>query len=811
MKKAMSWLIVASAWAALVPAPVTRGQGTPARERLLMDFGWRFTTEAQTDAQAPALDDKAWRTVDLPHDWSIEGKISKDHPMGGPGGFFPAGVGWYRLHFDAPQAWTGKRVTIEFEGVYMNCDVWLNGQALGSHPYGYTAFVYDLTPHLKPGSPNVLAVRVDNSRHLNSRWYSGSGIYRHVWLIVTEPVHVAQWGVFVTTPEVSVDKADVMIRTVVQNDSEQVQTCRVENQVLDPAGKAVGTEASQVDVPAKAETSVPQAVRVASPQLWSPDAPRLYRVVTRVLIGDKAVDEVRMPFGVRSIRVSAENGLQFNGKTVKLCGGCLHHDNGCLGAAAFDRAEQRRVELLKAAGFTALRTAHNPPSPAFLDACDQLGMLVIDESFDCWERGKNRFDYSQVFKEGWQRDMDAMVLRDRNHPCVVMWSIGNEVGERDTPDGVRIGKMLADYARRLDPTRPVTSAICWAQEGRPWSATDGLFAQLDVGGYNYTLDNDQADHRRVPARVMAATESFPSATFDYWRRVQDNPFIIGDFVWTALDYLGESGIGRWCYPGEPSSGHGENRLYPWHGAWCGDLDLTGWRKPISHYRNILWNRGERLYLAVREPQTEDRKITVTGWGVWPAWPTWTWPGWEGKDLQVEVYSSCDKVRLYLNDKLIGERPTSRKEEFKATFAVPYAPGTLKAAGVQDGKEVAESVLTTVGDAAQIRLTPDRATIKADGQDLSFVTVEVIDKAGRVQPNGDQLIQFSLTGSAEIAGVDNGDLKNEDPYQGHQRKAWHGRALAVVRSSRTAGTITLTARAQGLADGTVTIMSCPIGQ
>jgi beta-galactosidase len=778
-----------------------------ARERLLMDFGWKFSTENFDDAQTTTFTDDAWRTVDLPHDWSIEGEFAKDNPMGGPGGFFPSGIGWYRLSFAAPREWQGKQINIEFEGVYMNADVWINGQHLGFHPYGYTSFSYNLTPHLKIGEKNVLAVRVDNSKHINSRWYSGSGIYRHVWLSVTDQLHFAAWGTCVTTPEVTDGKAQVEVKSAVCNDSENTKNFIIVTDLVDPDGKNVGTSQNNGELLPKKESLIVQKFpSMDRPQLWSPETPKLYRAITRITAGGKTVDEVQTPFGIRSIKVSAENGFQLNGRTIKLCGGCLHHDNGCLGAAAFDRAEQRRVELLKAAGFNALRTAHNPPSPAFLDACDRLGMLVIDESFDCWENGKNRADYAQYFKEWWQRDIDAMILRDRNHPSVIMWSIGNEVIERDRPDGVRIGKMLADYVRTLDPTRPITAAICWAQGPRVWSDTDGLFALLDVGGYNYTLDNDQADHKRAPNRVMMATESFPNAAFDYWRRTTDNSFIIGDFVWTALDYLGESGIGRQYSAAERIIDHGRNEHYPYHGAYCGDLDLTCLRKPISHYRNILWNRGEKLYVTVYEPSSNGMPFKTAAWGLLPSMPSWTWPGFEGKELKIEVYSSYDNVRLYLNDKLIGEKPTTREEQFKAEFTLSYAPGVLKAVGMQGNREMESNVLRTVGEPAQIRLVPDRTTIKADGQDLSFVAVEVLDKDGQWQPKADLRIQFSITGPGTIIGLDNGDLYNADPYQGNQRKAYHGRALVVVRSLRNAGEIRLTAAAQGLPSASTAIGS-----
>ena len=530
----------------------------PLRERLLFDHDWGFLLGDPTGAESPSYDAASWRTLDVPHDWSIEGKIDAKNPMGGGGGFFPAGVGWYRRTFRVPAAWSAKRVSVEFEGIYMNATVYINGHELGTHPYGYTSFRHDLTPRLNSGGANVLAVRVDQSKHRNSRWYAGSGIYRHVWLNITDPVHVAPWGVFVTTPEVSSARAKVSVKTLITNDSGKKSDVELRTVVYDRSGAAVGRSNSSAAVDPQASVEVSQAVAVEKPALWAPESPNLYRAVTRVIEDGKAVDEVSTPFGVRLIEWSVEKGFLLNGKPVKMTGGCVHHDNGPLGSAAFDRAEERRVQILKESGFNAIRTAHNPPSPAFLDACDRMGMLVMDEAFDCWSRGKNQFDYSVAFKDWWQRDIDAMVLRDRNHPSVAMWSIGNEIPERGEPLGAQEAKMLADYLRSLDRTRPITSALNLV---RNWTDTDGFYSALDIAGYNYNLDNHVADHKRAPSRIMACTESFAKDTFDYWAMVNDFPYIVGDFVWTALDYLGEAGIGRWYYRdpkrARPGSIHGE--------------------------------------------------------------------------------------------------------------------------------------------------------------------------------------------------------------------------------------------------------------
>lgn len=772
----------------------------PPRERLLFDHDWKFLLGDPSGAAAPAYDAASWRAVDVPHDWSIEGRIDPKSPMGGSGGYFPAGVGWYRRTFTVPAAWSGKRVSVEFEGVYMNATVFLNGHELGSHPYGYTTFFEGLTPHLQPGPGNVLAVRVDQSQQPNSRWYAGSGIYRHVWLHVTGPLHVAPWGISVATPEVSPARAKISVQTRIANQSANPSKCVVRTMVYARSGAAVGQSDANATVAPGDSFEVSQEIAVDRPALWTPESPSLYRAVTRVIEDGKTIDELATPFGIRSIAWSVEKGFLLNGAPLKMAGGCVHHDNGPLGAAAFDRAEERRVQILKDAGFNAIRASHNPPSPAFLDACDRLGMLVMDEAFDCWSRGKNKYDYNVAFHDWWKRDIDAMVLRDRNHPSVVMWSIGNEVPERGEPLGAEEARMIADYLRGLDRTRPVTSALNFVPK---WTDTDGFYAALDIGGYNYNLSAHVEDHKRVPSRMIACTESFPQATFDDWSMAADFPYIVGSFVWTAIDYLGESGIGRATLrDAQDTSREGYGAPFPWHGSDCGDLDICGTRKAIAHYRNIVWDRGEKLYLGVKQPVPEGKQMSVTRWGVWPVYASWTWPGMESKPLEVEIYSRGEAVRLYLDDKLVGEKPTTRAELFKANFSVPYAPGVLKAVALEGGKSVAETVLRTTGEPAAIHLTADRTALTADGQDLSFITVEALDAKGQPNPNADHEVTFTLKGPATIAAVGSGDMTSEEPYQGTQRKLFHGKALVVVRTSRTAGDLTLTATAPGLKAATL---------
>jgi beta-galactosidase len=431
-------------------------------------------------------------------------------------------------------------------------------------------------------------------------------------------------------------------------------------------------------------------------------------------------------------------------------------------------------------------------------------MLVIDEAFDGWRTSKSKYDYALYFNDWWQRDMEAMVMRDRNHPSIIMWSTGNEIIERKKAEAVKTSKMLAVCIRKIDPTRPVTSAMTtWDKD---WEIFDPLMSAHDIAGYNYELHRAAADHQRVPSRIIVQTESYPKDAFANWKLVQNNNYILGDFVWTALDYLGESGIGRWYYSGESSAFHASTELFPYHGAYCGDIDLTGWRKPISHYRSMLYNANEKLYMAVRQPEQSPHSIHLTGWSVWPTWESWTWPGFEGKAIQVEVYAKYPTVRLYLNNKLIDEKPTTQAQEFKATFTLPYASGELRAVGVQDGKELESTVLKTAGNPAKIKMTADRRTILANGQDLSFITVEVTDSADVLQPNAENSLQFSIAGSGVIAGVANANPQDPDPYVSNTKKTWHGRALVVIRSTKKPGDIKLVVHAAGLPDEALMIRS-----
>jgi len=770
------------------------------RERSF-DSDWRFLRADASGAESPSFDDKSWRLLDLPHDWSIEDLPSKSDAVPSPfdpsqsaggasTGYTVGGIGWYRKHFKLPASDFGKKITIRFDGVYMNSDVWINGSHLGNHPYGYTPFTYDLTPYLKPaGKENVLAVQVKNVGK-TSRWYSGSGIYRHVWLTVSDPVHIPVWGVHVVATNISKSVATISISTTLENSGSKNGDFRLRTRLIDPNGKVGKTQESEVHIQPGKWLEFTQNFLVSSPILWSLKSPALYQTKVEVLRGKQVVDHSEAIFGIRSLEFCAAKGLLLNGEVVKLKGGCMHHDNGPLGSATIDRAEERRVQLMKAYGFNAIRTSHNPPSPAFLDACDRYGVLVLDEAFDMWEKAKNPDDYHLNFDEWWQRDLEAMILRDRNHPSVILWSIGNEISERADPSGVEISKKLADYVRKLDSTRPVTEAICgfWDHPDKPWSDTAPAFTALDVCGYNYQTQQYIPDHKQFPSRIIVGTESFPGALYDNWREVLADPWVIGDFVWTAWDYLGETGTGGVTLSGDPDPTH-----FPWYNAWCGDIDVCGFEKPAHNYRAVIWGDA-KIRVAVHAPIPSGQSERVAYWG----WPderqSWTWPVAEGTLLDVAVYSSCPSVKLELNGEEIGAKPTNN---MIARFQVPYHPGELRATGILNDASAAVATLRTAGEAKKIRLVADRSTIRASRDDLSYVTVEVVDNDGNLAPNAALPIHFTITGAGELAAVASSAPNDPSSFHLPVRKTYQGRCLVILRPKGNAGEITLKAESDGL--------------
>ena len=740
---------------------------TASAQRQLFDLGWQFTHDGKT------------QTVNLPHDWDIfEGPNSGKGATGTGGGWFEAGKGEYRKQFTINNSKfiiDNSLVKLHFEGVYQKAEVFINGQKAGQHHYGYTPFTVDVTKYLNKDKKqaNEVIVKVDNSEQPNCRWYSGSGIYRHVWLETMPAMHIAENGVFVTTPEVSSDKAKVQVEVTVQNEGDKDQKGIV----------VVEGKHQEVSLKAGESKAVTFTYTIDNPNLWSPDSPYLYEVQAKLISQlPPLTSTLSTKFGVRTFSFDAENGFMLNGKKVLINGACVHHDDGVLGAMAFDAAEVRKVRQMKEAGFNLIRTSHNPTTRAFLDACDSIGMLVIDEAFDGWRTQKNPYDYSTVIDSCFRQDIHAMVLRDRNHPSIISWSIGNEVIERKDIRVVYTARQMKKAIHEYDKTRPVTEALCaWDSD---WEIYDPHAEVLDVVGYNYMIHKHASDHERDPKRIIWQTESYPRDAFRNWAVTNDFPYVVGDIVWTGLDYLGESGIGRNYYKGEREGESWIEGGQPeWHGAPCGDVDITGRRKPISHYREMLWKDKTDLYMAVREPNGYHGEIHTTMWSVWPTWESWNWSGWEGKPIEVEVYTKAPEVKLYLNDKLIGTKAVSRETEFKAAFSVPYKAGTLRAEA--GGESV---TLSTAGEPTRLRLTADKTVMQADGQDLIYVTVEVIDSKGRVCPDAAIDCEASVKGAGNLLAFASADLKDTEPYTSPRVKTWKGRALLVVRSTQKKGAV-----------------------
>lgn len=777
------------------------------------DFGWSFKKESiAMGPEQVNYDESGWRKVDLPHDWSIEdlpnqvsdsivGPFSKASVGKISTGFTVGGTAWYRKKFKMNTEDQGKRVYIQFDGVYMNADVWINGNHLGAHHYGYTPFYYDLTPYLlAQGNDNVIALQVKNEGE-TSRWYSGSGIYRHVTLTVVNPLHVDIWGVNIATPHVSESSSDVQIVTTINNEAKTNSTATLLTQLIDAKGKIVSSSKTNVEVSINAKTESKQTLTLSSPKLWSPQSPYLYTAKTTVFIENKPVDVVTTTFGVREIKIDAEKGLLINGVSVKLKGGCMHHDNGPLGSVAIDRAEERKIELLKANGFNAIRTSHNPPSTALLDVCDRLGMLVLDEAFDVWNKQKRFNDYNLYFQNDWDKDLTSMISRDRNHPSIIMWSIGNEIPERVATLGLETRRKLVQKVHELDPTRKVTEAIHLTPK---WDErTPAAFKDLDVAGYNYEWKRYEPDHKSFPERVMFATESTSGDLLNYWTMVEKHPYVLGDFVWTAIDYIGEAGCGRSTIVTEKNASVIPD--WPWFNANCGDLDLIGDKKPQSYYRDIVW-RNSRIEMVTRKPIPDGKFETVSPWG-WPdVKSSWTWPGEEGKKMNVIVYTRCPKVKLELNGQVIGEQELL-KDSIIMSFDVPYQAGKLVAKGYEDGKEIATAILETTGKPVAIRLKADRKTIKANQNDLSYVHVEIVDDKGRVVPYVDDMeVNYSISGNGELAGVGNGNPIDMSSFQQPRKKVFHGKGLVIVKPKGGSGKFVLTAKANGLKDAFVEVVT-----
>lgn len=797
---------------------------------------WKFYLGDDSVAYTPAYDDAGWRTLDLPHDWSIEADFSVDNPATPGGGALPGGIGWYRKEFTVDKSNENKSIYIDFDGIYWNSKVWINGHLLGERPNGYISFRYELTPYIKVGEKNIIAVRVDNSQQPNSRWYTGSGIYRNVWLTAVNPLHVDHWGTYVTTPEVTKENATINIKTSVRNSSESAQRFELYTILLDKDGKEIAKTNNSNDAGTNEVMDMEQSLTLSNPTLWSIENPYLYKIITRIEQNGKVVDEYETPLGIRYFSFDPDKGFFLNGESVKIKGVCHHHDLGCLGSAVNVRAIERQLEILKEMGCNGIRTAHNPPAPELLDLCDKMGFIVMDEAFDMWRKKKSPYDYSQYFPEWHERDLTDLIVRDRNHPSIFMWSVGNEVLEQwshidadtmnlqqanmilnfantlnkkdiDSKD-LHVNSLLTiklvDIVKKLDPTRPVTIGN---NETEP---SNHIFRSgaVDIIGFNYHENNWVNFHEKFPNQKLIITEStsalmsrgyyeMPSDSMNIWPERWDKPFnrpihhcssydnchvpwgsthedtwklvknfdhISGMYLWTGFDYLGEPTPFWW----------------PSRSSYFGAIDLAGFPKDIYYMYQSEWTDKDVLHI----------------------FPHWNWR--EGQTIDIwAYYNNADEVELFLNGESLGKR-AKEKDIYHAFWRVPYQKGTLKAISYKNGKEILTKEIKTTGDPVSIRLIADRQIIAADGKDLSFVTVEVMDADGNPVPVADNLISFSIDGNGVIAGTDNGDPTDSNSLKKPSRKLFSGKALAIVQSNKKSGKIILKAKSEGLKEATIEI-------
>lgn len=760
-------------------------------ERIDLCSDWTFSRPGRSGQES----------VRLPHDFSIGLPRTPDSPMGGEGGWFQGGAGVYRRTLDLPPA---PRTVLVVEGCMGEAQVRLNGELLAEHPCGYTEFHVDLSGRLT--GHDELSITVDNTDLPNSRWYTGSGLYRPVWAALGGQVSIPLWSAWASASDVTAEQAAVDVSFAVENCG-QAQAVPLSVEIAGPDGTPAVREAWE-QVLAPGRTEITRRLALSSPVLWGPDSPALYTAVLTA-----GGDRETVAFGVRTFDISPERGLVFNGTPLKLRGGCIHHDNGPLGACAYPEAEARKIARLKESGYNAVRCAHNPPSRALLDACDRLGMLVVDEAFDCWRQGKTKGGYHRWFEEWWEKDLAAMVLRDRNHPSVVMYSIGNEILERCQPAGAELSRRLSAEVRRLDPTRPVTCGVngTFVEGGQyqgllsnllngegidpesvppevrealrkagetpqDWGRlTEDFIAPLDAAGYNYLDFRYETDLTRFPERVICGTESFPKLMAQVWRRTLESPNVIGDFTWAAWDYLGESGIGR-AYYGKPSAMFAG---YPYHLATCGDFDICGRLRPQGRMRRVMWGVDRAPALFVLPPELTAQTEAVTAWG-WPAVEeSWTFPGQEGKTVRVEVYSNADEVELWLNGERLGRIPVT---DYRAEFYTAYRPGSLRAVNMRGGRPAEETALETTGDPVSLALIPETDALSAGGE-LVYLWAEVQDSAGRRVPWAEHEITCTAAGAAQVIAAGSGNPESSYSYSGPVCRAYHGRVLFVLQSSR----------------------------
>lgn len=769
----------------------------------LFNSDWKFYLGDDKEAKNETYNDSQWRQLTLPHDWSIEGAFNENNPTGQAGGGLPAGIGWYRKTFIVPVSSQSKDVFVDFDGVYCNSEVWINGHYLGKRPNGYISFQYNITPFLHYGAEkNVMAVKVDNSAQPNSRWYTGSGIYRNVWLSTMAKSHIPQWGTFVTT-QLNANNALVRMQTqvIIYQDG-----LRLKASVFTPAGELVNSIITPIESNDTVAT-VNQNIIVGQPKLWSVNQPNLYKVTLQVLAGNEVIDKYQTYTGIRTFSFDKDKGFSLNSEPMKIKGVCMHHDLGALGAAINVRAMERQLEILKDMGCNAIRTAHNPPAPEFLNLCDRMGFIVMDEAFDMWRKKKNKQDYYQYFPEWHKRDLEDQIKRDRNHPSVMIWSIGNEIREQFDSTGITLTRELVNIVKSLDKTRPVTSALSEADGKKNFIYQSGA---LDLLGFNYHPESYVDFPENYPGQKFLATETISGyATRGYydtptdttrhwptsskakltqgntefavtaydnvaaywgstheetWKIIKKYDYLSGEFVWSGFDFIGEP------VP------------YPWpaRSSYYGIIDLAGFPKDVYYMYQSEWTTKPVLHLL----------------------PHWNWE--PGKTVDVwAYYNNANEVELYLNGRSLGIRK-KQGDDLHVAWKVPYEAGTLKAISRLNGEVVLTKEIKTAGAPARIELVADRKVIKSDGKDLSFVTVKVLDAEGNLVPNADNLVSFTIKGKGILAGVDNGSQSSMESFKEPQRKAFHGLCLAIVQATQSSGLVTFTAQSAGLKSASITL-------
>jgi len=782
----ISFIFTTSSFAAeSVPTSDVYNGGRGAR----FNDNWKFKRGDVAGASIVSYNDAAWRQLSLPHDWSIELPFNQNSAAGSGGGYLDGGIGWYRKSFLLPQNYAGKRITIQFEGIYMNSSVWINGHLLGTRPYGYSTFEYDLTPYLKTGTTaNVIAVKVDNTQP-SSRYYSGSGIYRNVWLTVTDPVHIAYCGTYVTTPSVTQAAADIKATTKIQNHSASTKSVSVVTSVYDQSWKLITTSVSSpILLAPNKDSSFVFNYKITKPTLWSMTNPYLYKIKTQLVDNNAVLDNFVTTLGIRTISVNPNTGFSINGVNVKLHGVCMHHDLGSLGAAQNYRALERQVEILKSFGCNAIRTSHNPPAPELLEICDRLGMVVMDEAFDCWKKGKNNYyyasDYANYFDAWAQQDVQDWIQRDRNHPSVVMWSIGNEIPEQGDATGVAIAKNLISWVKKDDPSRLITQALVF---------NTTLAPLLDVVGYNYAASgNYDNDHKNNPNWVIMGSEtsstvrtrgiyylpttqnfvnapdmqcsnfdnsvvSWGQSGEDSWELDRARKFVVGQFIWTGFDYIGEPTPFGW----------------PAKSSYFGIVDLCGFPKDIYYFYQSQWTSKPMVHLL----------------------PHWNWT--PGTTIPVWAYSNCDSVKLIVNGTVISTKKTSFVKPYHLEWQIPFVAGKIKANAYKNGKIVAMDSIVTAGIAAKVNLKTDRDTIQANGMDQAFIETSIRDANGALVPDAANTVNYTISGPGQIVGLDNGNPISIESFKGSTRQAFSGKCLAIVQSTGAEGLITVTATSPGV--------------